>query len=145
MIALTSIRSTLQDAIEADATLGSYEVLLDDGYQHDEIEAALRDDGVVIIITPFITVAPKQQEAGAMLVEASFAACISLNPSVNADLTTPLVMDDLLSALMKVIIGIAPETDNDRYRIDNEGARLVNTDDRGPHKYIVAVTKGALL
>ena len=151
MIALNNIRPTLETTLEADDTFSNYTVILDDGWQHDEIETALRDDGICVTIGPLVNMTPGPQECGECILECRFPVFLELNPSVNADKETPLVFDTLLSSLVKAIIDIAADdaakkhSDNDRYRVDNEGIRLLATDEQGPQKYMIPVVKKALV
>lgn len=138
MLALSSIQTTVATAIAAAAYFGTgsfsvaVPVIADDGNQHSNIEAALREVGFVVVVPPILAAVRADQggHTRTALLNAEFVVRILQNSEVNASgVGAGRNIYDAIAAATAAVLGITPGAGDRRFEASPGFITLVTYDD----------------
>lgn len=100
---LTELQSKVAELVAEIPTFAGGHVLTDDGLQGEAMEAALNENGIVIVVAPVTSVRTVDQTTACGIVEAAIAVEVWENPEVNSQQAETDIIELLVSVSLAVI------------------------------------------
>lgn len=151
MLSLTSILTTIQSQIGANALFAQFytplddstnTIFIDDGTKTTFIEQSKQRVGFAIVVAPILRA--KRTDgggAGRVVLTAEAMVWAVINPEINATQTPPMVMPDMIKAVIESVLGYTPISPNDRKFTMPEDALELHQHDAGVFQYNLFFTK----
>lgn len=151
MITLSEIQPTLATIVQAGAlnelgdntgVMTGIAVVTDKGSQRKEIEAALANDGVVVIVDLPYRADTERRAPGVAHLIVSINVVIEINPEVNSQRAQPIDPIALVEEVTSAVLQYGSDDEYNRFTTDDEFLGL-SLADEGLIRFVLGFTKMA--